>query len=367
MSKKRILFIIPEGFERGGIQTVVMNIVRSLNNEFVFDVIQFSNLDKTAPTYEDEFLSYGGMIYNIEPHRFKTRLSASVYFYLKYFLNYKRIKKIIKSNNYSCVHSHLGFFSGGICKLAKKNGIKKMIVHFHTDTSNEKSVIRKFSYHIGLSRINKYATLIIGPSQRTLLFKSPIEKKVVFNSYDDNKFKKDNTRFATRRLELIQVGSLSLNKNQAFSIDVVKEIKEKGIDVHLSLIGWELDCGYKSFLLERICENQLVGVVEFFNSDSDIPLLLKKSNYLLFPSISEGFGMVLIEAQAIGLKCFVSSSVPNESNVGGCINIPLDDGPKKWAEVIANHFCEDNGKHYDFDCAKFAMSKLANVYRSIYD
>ena len=65
--------------------------------------------------------------------------------------------------------------------------------------------------------------------------------------------------------------------------------------------------------------------------DADMPKLLSQSSGFLFPSLHEGFGIVLIEAQAMGVKCYASDTVPRATDCGCVIYLPLKDGAKVWA------------------------------------
>jgi hypothetical protein len=55
-------------------------------------------------------------------------------------------------------------------------------------------------------------------------------------------------------------------------------------------------------------------------------------------SLYEGLPLTLVEAQANGLKCFVSKgNVPYESKVIDTLEfIPLKKGEKEWANIIKN-------------------------------
>lgn len=69
----------------------------------------------------------------------------------------------------------------------------------------------------------------------------------------------------------------------------------------------------------------------------DVSKMYAVSDYMIFPSIYEGFGIVLIEAQAMGIPCFVSEAIQSEADVGLLTYIRLDAGVDIWAETILNH------------------------------
>ena len=57
----------------------------------------------------------------------------------------------------------------------------------------------------------------------------------------------------------------------------------------------------------------------------------------LFPSLFEGLPVVLVEAQAAGLKCITSTGVTRESNITGSVEfIDIDLGAKLWANKALN-------------------------------
>ena len=56
--------------------------------------------------------------------------------------------------------------------------------------------------------------------------------------------------------------------------------------------------------------------------------------FFIFQSTFEGFGNVLIEAQAMGLPCFVSEVVTEEADCGRLEFIKLSDGATKWQKLL---------------------------------
>ena len=65
-------------------------------------------------------------------------------------------------------------------------------------------------------------------------------------------------------------------------------------------------------------------------------LMLGGMDLFLFPSISEGLGLVLVEAQAAGLSCVCSDEIPAEADVvGPLINrLSISLSANKWADKI---------------------------------
>lgn len=63
--------------------------------------------------------------------------------------------------------------------------------------------------------------------------------------------------------------------------------------------------------------------------------ILQAFDCFVFPSIIEGLGMAIIEAQASGLLCLSSDSVPKETNVSNSIRyMSLKLSADEWAKEL---------------------------------
>ena len=76
--------------------------------------------------------------------------------------------------------------------------------------------------------------------------------------------------------------------------------------------------------------------VTFTGARLDVDKLVQAMDIFVFPSRFEGLGIVLIEAQAAGLKCITSKEkVPYEVNITDNVKfVELAENPEEWAESI---------------------------------
>lgn len=128
------------------------------------------------------------------------------------------------------------------------------------------------------------------------------------------------------------IGTLCKRKNQFFLLDVFTEILIEDPNAELWLVG---DGEYKDMLLQRADELGIKEKVVFWGQRKDVSRLLNGMDCFIFPTLSEGLGIVAIEAQASGLPTIVSDGVPEEVVLTqSCKRIPLDKDAKMWAEEI---------------------------------
>jgi glycosyltransferase involved in cell wall biosynthesis len=128
----------------------------------------------------------------------------------------------------------------------------------------------------------------------------------------------------------------------------------------------------------KIRQMGLASRVEILPPRPDIPkLMLGAFDYFVFPSLYEGLGLALIEAQAAGLPCFVSTDVPEEATVVPALvsRIPLAAGADVWAATILESLSRRPGLTQQhaletilerFDIHRNAAELLAFYRRSLY-
>lgn len=318
---------------RGGAETMIMNYYRNIDRSKVqFDFLVHRE-EKGA--YEDEIEALGGKIYrmpSIHPRNFAAYKKE-----IRKFLNEHKEYKIIHGN-----FSELGYF---LYKEAHKQGISTIICHAHNYSTviDAKSIFRFYWKHAMRPYITHRFTCS-DVASKWLFGKKGAQKSIMMNNaIDSKKFIYNNEKSRILRKELGienkfvigHVGRFNIQKNHEFIIKVFNEIKKRNDDSILVLVGaGELEEKIK----EKVKSLNLTESVIFLGSRDDVNNIMQIFDIFLFPSIFEGLGVVLIEAQAAGIRCFTSTAVPKEARVTDLLSyLSLNEGPVYWANEILKY------------------------------
>ncbi|HOV14023.1 MAG TPA: glycosyltransferase [Spirochaetota bacterium] len=156
------------------------------------------------------------------------------------------------------------------------------------------------------------------------VFRRGIDNKIfapVINA--DNQIEKDLD--LKDGINLLYAGRVSEDKNIDFLISVYKKVREKHKKINLIIAG---DGPYLKLLKERHKKDDRIIFVGNVKRDK-LPIYYSASDLFVFPSITDTFGMVVLEAQTTGLPALVS-------NIGGPKEIVIDG--KTGFIAIANNF-----------------------------
>lgn len=352
----------------GGVEAVVMNYYRHIDkNKIQFDFI--CDNDSTNIPYE-EIKNLGGRVFLVPP-------------YQKIFKYNKELLKIFKREKYKIVHSHINTLSVFPLRIAKKAEIPIRIAHNHS-TTNKKEFKRNLVKQLLRPFSKIYATSYFSCSKLTgmwLFGNDEFNKGNVYvlnNAIDVNMFKYDQEIRNKKRKELNinekilvigHVGRFVTVKNHEFLIEIFKEIHEKNKNSLLLLIG-------QGPLMEDIrTKVKKVGLednVRFLGQRQDVNELYQAMDIFIFPSLYEGLGMALIEAQCSGLQCIASSFVSRETEITPNIEfLSLELNPSNWAKEALrktkNYLRKDYSNNiisnnYDIN---IEVKKLEEKYKSL--
>ena len=336
----KILHVVG-GMYKAGTETMLMNIYRKIDrNKVQFDFLYFTDEDTY---YDDEILNLGGKI--IRANSIK---STGI------FNSINEDKDIILNNGpYKAIHAHTLFNCGIVMAAAKKAGVDIRISHAHTTADDESSLIRKIYVYIMRTLILHNSTVLLScsdlaakylygdgilSSKKHISFPNLIDYESILNTKieDINNFKLENS-IKEDEIVIGHIGSLKKIKNQQYILHIVKYMKDNGIKVKLFLVGG----GENKQELEQLAYSlDINNQVILTGVRDDINVILKCFDIFVFPSIFEGLGLVLLEAQSAGLPCIVSEAIQPEADLGLGLftRLNLSDGVEIWAKNITENF-----------------------------
>ena len=346
----------------GGVEAVIMNYFRYIDkNKVQFDFIVDEG--STLPCRK-EIESLGGRVIVVPP-------------YEKIIEYLKELKKVFNANNYSIVHSHINTLSVFPLYMAKKCDIQVRIAHNHSIAGKSewkknimKYILRPFSK---VFSTDHYACTEFAGNW--LFGKKAFKKGVIINNaIDVEKFKYDAyTRKDLRKEFGIEhkfvighVGRFVEVKNQEFIVNIFNEI-QKIKESTLIFIGDKYGSTQEK-IKRKVKELKLENKVIFLPPRNDIYRVYQAFDLFLFPSLHEGFGMALIEAQVAGLPCIASDTVPQCTKICNLVTfLSLDNDVHYWAKKclelsdIKRESHVDEAKERGFDIS-IEAKKLEQMY-----
>lgn len=315
---------------RGGLETMLMNYYRKLDrNKIQFD---FMVHREEKGHYDDEIISLGGRIYRmpqIRPGNYRDYFQKLDQFFSEH-------------KEYKVVHSHINENSSFVLRAAKKTGVPCRIAHSHlSDLGIDlKLPFRLYARSVMKDHPTKYFACSKSAGKWLFKNKRPEEIKVLNNAVNVEEFLFNReTRQRVRhklgvRDELVigHIGRFNKQKNHEFLLNIFKSVVEKRPDAILVMVG---EGNLKPQIEKKVSELGLATNVRFLGVRSDIASLMQGMDLFLFPSLFEGLPVVLVEAQAAGLKCVISDSITKETDITGRIEfVSLNESPEEWANKI---------------------------------
>ncbi|WP_458411748.1 glycosyltransferase family 1 protein [Schinkia sp. CFF1] len=325
----RVLHIVT-ALDGGGVERMLFNYYSNMDREnFKFDFITHGE----NGFLEKQFKDLGSEIFHIPSLR-KSPIK-----------NLALTKKIISYGNYDIVHSHIGASSALPIYFSKKAKINMRITHNHLAYRKE-SFHRKIIIKILTTLLKKHSTnwLACGQDAAISFWGERAVKKgkaqVINNAINVERFifNKDVREKIRRELDLegkFVVGNVArfdFQKNHEFLIRIFSELYKVNKNSILILIG---NGDLEEEIKKQVDNLGLTNVVKFLGVRKDVSDLLNAMDIFLLPSKFEGLPVVLVEAQASGLKCITSDTITREVDVTDLIKyISLDNSAENWANEI---------------------------------
>lgn len=339
LSPKRVLHVLG-AMNRGGVETWLMHVLRRIERDKVqMDFLVHTNC---PAEYDPEILTLGSSILPCPgPHN-----------PMAYSKQFRRI--VQRFGPYDVLHSHVHHHSGVVLRLGRQAGIPVRIAHSHNDLSSlaESATLPRKSYlwftrrliatnctH-GLAASRPAARDLFGPhwqrDRRIQVMHCGVELEPFRQAFD-----RDSARsefgFRPEHIVFGHIGRFEEQKNHRFLANIASEILQREPRARFLFIG---DGPLRPVIEEQFRRSGIADSAVFAGLRSDVPRLATAvMDRFLFPSLYEGLGLALIEAQAAGLPSTLSDRVPVEATVIPQLvrRLSLQQPASAWAECALSH------------------------------
>lgn len=311
----------------GGIEVYISTLWKYLDH----DCFHFSFIDMTGendhPYWYEKFKEGGCNFYKVTTRRASARR------------NRKEIFELFATHKFDVLHFNSNTLSYIFpIEAAVRNGCR-VIVHGHN--SETARTISRILHSINKKRLRKFDVERIAVSSAAgRWFYGNDDFTVCLNGIETQKFcfteenRKDSRQEAdcADKLVIGHVGSFLPAKNHTFVVDVFEQAVKLNPDAVLWLIGDGDSREIRGIVKEKGLEDKVI----FWGRRTDLPRLYAGMDVFLFPSLFEGFGLVIAEAACAGVPCVVSDCIPDEArNIAGCVfSCSLNESAQAWARKL---------------------------------
>lgn len=328
----RILHVIGI-MNRGGAETMIMNLYRHIDRSLVqFDFVE-NSVEPAA--FDDEIFSLGGKIYRCPHYNGKNHFA-----YRKWWESFFAAHE----GEYGIIHGHLGSAAAIYLFIAKKHGLYTIAHSHNTGTRSLRNALYGAyafptryiaDFFFGCSQaagLSRYGQRVCEDPQRFAILKNAIEtERFAFHPELREEIRK---KFCVEdRLVIGHVGRFFAQKNHRFLIEVFAQIHRAEPRAVLLLVG---DGELRPKIEEQVRLLDLTEHVIFTGVQADVSSFYQAMDVFAFPSLYEGLGIAVVEAQGTGLPCVISDKVPTESILADNLVtvMRLQDSSEAWAEHI---------------------------------
>lgn len=380
-----VLHILGGGNEFSGIASYLYQQYKYINHNKVHYDFLFVKENSMKPVMNNTIF--------IDSNFFELRDKIAKSESINYLKFYKDLKRILLEYRYDVIVVNssvieLSFVTWLVVRILNKN--IGFISHAHNSSLHIKNGAKRKKIGFIMNIVDNICKYIIRENsdflfacskeagKRTFGDSSILQSnfKVINNAIDLNKFSFNQEVRNKIRQQMLKdeavfvvgnVGTLIPSKNQAFLLKIFSELHKKIERSELWLIGSGPD---RISLENEVKKMSLENSVKFLGLRKDVNELMQAMDCFVFPSLSEGLGIVAIESQAVNLPTFVSDGVPDDVLLTQNIQkIGLKESPEFWVNEIIKVFSfgldqrntlVDLGK-FGFDIKK-ETEKLADFY-----
>lgn len=315
-SKNNKITILALHLGYGGVEQYLSSLCKMLENDYEISIIStYKVLEKPAFYFSDKInITY---LINDKPNKeefkaavksknifaiFKEGLKAIKLLYLKRTRNINAIRNIYSDY----IITTRSFHNKLVSYYAYHDIIK--IATEHNYHNNSQKYIRRLT-----NSIKNFDYLVVVSNTLKEFYQDKIGKtKCIYIPNVIDNLPKNTSNL--KHNNLINVGRLEQEKDQSTLIDIFKEVKKEVKDAKLYIIG---DGSLKEKLNNKIKEYNLEDSIFLlgFLSKKEMEKYLLDSKIFVMTSITESFGIVLIEAMSYKIPCIAFDTADGARNL----------------------------------------------------
>lgn len=256
----------------------------------------------------------------------------------------RALAQLMRAYPYTAVHAHTMFNAGWVMWQARRMGVPVRVAHSHSALDTRGGWKTRLYEALMRTLILTCSTDLVACGEKAgirLFGEQAYRKKgkLILNGIDIRAFRFDrDARDAIRRkygladsFVIGHVGHLAQVKNQAYLLELMPRILERKPNARLLLLGEGPD---RPLLEQKIAELGLNKAVIMTGNVLNVADYLSAMDVFAFPSLYEGMPLSIIEVQANGLPCALSTGVPRDAHLTDLIRPLSLEEPEKWVDAI---------------------------------
>jgi len=250
-----------------------------------------------------------------------------------------QIRKSIKHIKPDVIHVH-GTRAGSLGRLAAI-GLNIPVIyteHLWTRQFRLKSKLLNFFHYCANWFLDMFTTLNIAVSQAVKDFmveksiSRPQKIKVIYNGIKPVKLKAKIFQ-SEKEFLIATVGTLTPQKGIQYLIRAMPKVKTEFPGIRLEIIG---DGSFKRALVKEVKKMKMKDYVKFTGFIADVEKYLTRFDLYVQPSLSESFGLAIIQAMSVGLPVVATNTggIPEVVTEGKSGLLVEAASPEALAEAI---------------------------------
>ena len=350
MQRKKVLQFI-HGFSMGGAEKLVSEYCLKMNKEkYDVSVLCFHRYN----TPHEKILEEAGIHVVYASDHIKNYEKIAFQYPGRLLMLAKRwlfLRRYLRNLKPDVLHLHMALSVYVLFANLGKNIKMLRTVHNEPKKRWDNSFGRKIDFYATKKLIKKHQLQFItlhDEMRKEVNELFGVENSLVLNNgIDFSVFENVRSKEIVREQEGIpqdayvigHVGRFNKQKNHKLLVEIFAEIYKKNPKAFLLMIG---NGSLQKETEARLKDLGIEGRYKILSNRMDIPDLMNAMDKFVFPSNYEGLGIVLIEAQKIGLECVISHVVPDAAVVTNLVKkVDLNAPLETWVETIESFHVEE--------------------------